>query len=401
MNHLKIISLNQLFLALTLLLWSLGQFQRIQLSNISFYLHDLVILFWLVITLFKSPGFFKDLTKLLKGKIIYLGVVVIAISLGFVFNPPSIDQLLTPIMYLSRISLYLLMGVLSYWQLKNQKKTFISDTYFQETLYLSAVMVLSLGFSQYLFFPDTRFLAIFGWDDHYYRLIYPFFDPAFTGQILVLLSIAFYPLISKEKRFFGLSFFLSLAIALTFSRSTYLSFIVSQLLLALMNFSKKNLNYLLITLLSFTLTIFVAQIPAGEGTKLTRTNSIVARSENIKENLLSDSKTDLLFGTGLFSFNNQPKKNLLAQEVVNHARVPDNIFVQFYSQTGLVGLIIFSFLVVKMSFYFFKTNKLLLIMLISLLVHSQFNATIFQPFVLLITSILMGWLIIRKNKVTV
>src|SRR3989304_8999963 len=46
----------------------------------------------------------------------------------------------------------------------------------------SAIAVF--GLAQYILIPDTRFLAVLNWDDHYYRLLSTLLDPNFTGIIL-------------------------------------------------------------------------------------------------------------------------------------------------------------------------------------------------------------------------
>ncbi|PIY79331.1 MAG: hypothetical protein COY81_02855, partial [Candidatus Pacebacteria bacterium CG_4_10_14_0_8_um_filter_43_12] len=82
---------------------------------------------------------------------------------------------------------------------------------------------------QYLLLPDTRYLYLFGWDDHYYRLIGPLLDPNLSGILFVLTSwliVAWRKLLPKAI-VVSLLMMTILAIVLSYSRATYLSAIIS------------------------------------------------------------------------------------------------------------------------------------------------------------------------------
>src|SRR3972149_11539087 len=111
-------------------------------------------------------------------------------------------------------------------------------------LVLAGIAVGIFGIFQYFLYPDLRNLYYLGWDPHYYRVFSTFFDPTFTGMILVLTLI---PLVIylMEKKYTSVASLLCLidgnykdmftkwwliiagatvytALALTYSRASYL-----------------------------------------------------------------------------------------------------------------------------------------------------------------------------------
>jgi len=169
------------FTAIFTLFWlsfSLGQLQRFQLSgNIAFYLHDILISIFVIgflwqqkKSIFKSKNIWRD-NKL---EISFLIWIFLGMIIGLIESRVGIKSFL----YLFRLIDYGIF-VFALTQLKIKYPPYLG--------FIFAGSLISIwGLWQYFVMPDVRFLNIFGWDNHYYRLISTLFDPAFTGIVLVI-----------------------------------------------------------------------------------------------------------------------------------------------------------------------------------------------------------------------
>lgn len=245
------------------------------------------------------------------------------------------------------------------------------------SLLVAGVVVLMMGLLQYLVWPDLRALKIWGWDDHYYRLVGTFLDPGFTGIIIVL---ALFLALVRKKYVMALAFLVGLG--LTYSRASYLAFGAGMGYLFLV--SKKKVWVLGFTAL-LAIMIPILPRPGGEGVKLTRTASITQRSENYKE-AWQIIKTSPLLGVG---FNNICAfKNAKALSVgVNSCAGLDNSLLFIWATTGVLGLIVF----LGMGWEIWRMSSVLVrVSLVAVLTHSMFHNTLFYLWV-------MVWLVILTS----
>ncbi|MBN1263770.1 MAG: O-antigen ligase family protein [Candidatus Pacebacteria bacterium] len=142
-----------------------------------------------------------------------------------------------------------------------------------------------LGLIQYLVWPDLRALEFFDWDPHYFRVVSSFLDPGFTGLVLVFALVLIVSELIRKKKSKKKVWILSakgvvvyLALALTYSRSSYLAYLTAA---AIIGYFKKSIRFFLIALTILVLTIFVLpRGSGGEGVKLSRLASIEARIKN-------------------------------------------------------------------------------------------------------------------------
>ena len=370
-------------------LLSLGQLQRIELPKytISFYLHDIFIILFVFHTVFTNPIalynnihiFFK------KEKIIQLftGVTILSLILNFIINPDYIVLL-----YSFRLLTYILFGFSIALLIKNK---IIDAEYLKFQIFSVGLFSLLLGFLQFIFIPDTRFLSVLGWDDHYARLISTYFDPGFTGIIfLFTLFVGLSSNYIKNKYIqLLLIFSFSWGIILTFSRASYLALLIGLLLIAV---HKIKLNTTLLKIgilgsLSIVFLIIIAPKPYGEGVNLLRTASIYARTNAIKEQLTTLSAQTIVIGNGLFSKKNSLSSITETQTnnlIPSHSRLPDNIFVTVLLSTGVFGLFLFILILNKWIQQLRSRNIFIAIGFICILIHSQFSNSLLQPFVLLL-----------------
>ncbi len=347
---------------LTTLVLSLGfgQLLRFELFGLPLYLHDLLVLSVIIINL-------RHLT--LSTHSTGLKIFGLGLLLGWVnalFSYPQ-SELLIPALYTLRLVSYLCL----YLILKS-KKTVINPNVFK----ISGLIMLVLGLSQYFFMPDMRWAQYLGWDDHLSRLILPHYDPTFTGVMLALALLSLVPIRLHLKSFdFQLSVFYSLSILLTYSRSVWLS-----LMMTGFYFIKNKLILLAAALIMF-LAIIALPDRFGEGTNLLRTYSINSRFES-DLGYIKKYGWSLLIGRGLNTL-------ILDQEAVslpNHATGPNNSYLYILSTTGLLGLMGWG--IFLQSLYKKSKSKP---MLIFFFVASIFNNVMLYPFALL-------WVLVQESN---
>ena len=160
---------------------------------------------------------------------------------------------------------------------------------------------------------------------------------------------------------------------LTYSRSTYLTFLLAFTFIAL---HFKKFKIFLISFLIITSTIFILPRQNGEGTKLERTSSIKAKIENYQEGWQTFTKSPLI-GLG---YNNLP----FIREIKNpssHANSGfDGSIMTLLTTTGILGTTIFLFGLKKL---YSKSDLIKKTFLISILFHSFFANSLLYPWVLL------------------
>jgi len=351
------------------LVFPLGQLQRIQLpGNYAFYLHELVLTVFVLGFIWQQRKISLNKEKILnflkkfKLEVFLLGWIILGMTIGLVADRIDLKSFL----YFARLVDYsLFVFALQKIRLK------YAPAY---GFLFSGTLIGLWGLLQYWLMPDVKFLNIFGWDNHYYRLISSIFDPAFTGMILVLTN-GLWQRVSKHRLAILCQILLTIAVAATFSRASYLALF---LLIGQQWFTtSQKIKWSLISLVFLT-TILVLPKPGGEGVNLARTSTIEARSENIQENLITLEKTQWAWGRGLF--NNDAQKTSYTN---NHAQLPDNLIVLVINSTGVVGLISLIILTKKWLKTAYQQDKLWSWLVVTVLVHSLFNNTLLQPFVFL------------------
>ncbi len=358
------------FLVAFVFLLSLGQLQRIQLTNnLAFYLHDCLIVGFLLKELFTAIMQRKIIPKNLKKipifqkKIFWCFSITAFLSWIIAFLQGRFDY--RAILYLSRILAYLVFVFLLQKQLKNKSWLWR----------LISFNILVFGFVQYLFLPDLRFLIYEGYDDHFYRLVSTILDPAFTGLIFVF-NLNYY-LWQKKKNWSVIVLFV-IGLLLTYSRSSYLAFLLSSgVLLLIDKKAAKKAIFLILTCFLLSLP-FLPKQSGGDGVNLLRTTSVQARIDNDQKIWQEIEGVQWLFGQGLFI---PAQSRQVAKNIPNHSHFADNIFVFLISNLGIVGSIALILLVLETIKFGKKENIVLLTSLVS---HAMFNNNLTQSFVILI-----------------
>ncbi len=360
---------------LFLALFALGQLQRVQLTpTIGFHFHDVLISAWVILSLLTHPKQWRQSVKkisLSKNKliIIFVGWVIVSLLINSFLHGLAT----APYFYLARVVVY---GLFAF----SLPFTLSLTSFRHRQLWTYAGLLVGwLGIVQYVVLPDTRFLRMLGWDDHYYRLISTQFDPGFAGILLAitinyLWSLKHFP--TKLK--LVITSILSITIALTFSRASYLSAILGSLTIVAPKVLRKTLILIGTAIVGFVLLYFLLPKPGGEGVNLFRWYSISQRVENNTYALQTLQPHQWLIGRGLFVSVKEP-----ANDLPQHAAFPDNLFVFMLTGLGIPGLVMFIVLLYQWMAFLYKKDRYLFASWVAVLIHSQFNHTLFQSFVLL------------------
>lgn len=343
----------------TIVVFFFGQLLRIEINNISFPVIDIFIAIVFLLNIFQK---IKNKDFKVKNKYFLYFLAFAWFGLFFNYFRYHFD-LIKPILYLIRLTF--LLSFLIYPPKIDEK--------IKKIFYLSIFSNIIFGILQYLYWPNFTYFDSLNWDPHLYRLVSTYFDPTFTGLIYLFLIIIVF--LNKKIPFRKtILIFSYLALSLTYSRSTYLSFLVAFTFIA---FNKKSLRIFLFSLGLVLLTIFSMPRMEGEGTKLERTSSIKAKIENYKEGFNIFSKSPIV-GHGynnLFYIRQINNKN-------SHANSGfDGSLMTILTTCGIIGLILF---VLGLKTMFIGGNLTLKTILISTLFHSLFANSLLYPWILLL-----------------
>ncbi len=389
-----ITSLLFIFLAL----FPFGQLAKIPLNflnmpSINLYLTD-IILFLLVISWIIWKVFDKKRKYHLPplAKPIFLFSVLALISLLVNLSVFGLKESLVGSLYLIRWLFYA--GI--YFVVFDLRKKLDWLKWHNKPCFLLIIgsAIAIFGLIQYSLWPDFKALETLNWDPHFYRLVGTFFDPGFTGLILALnlFLIIILWLESKNKWFLALGLIVYSSLALTYSRASWLVFLLGAGLILL---TKKAFKVLIGIAILIAMTFFLLPRPAGEGGKIERTYTINARLINYEQSL-KIAKDNPFFGVG---FNNyryaQRNYGFLSTDEwqTNHAGAgADNSFLLVLATTGIFGFLAYLWLwgrVLKEN----KKNILVVVSLLAIIGHSLFLNSLFYPWVMV-----WLWLLLALTK---
>lgn len=354
-----------------------------QLIRIPFGTHGGITLLDISVTCFSIFGFLKNKFEL-KGppvflKIFFCFLLVCLISLGLTPLHLTSQEFLSGLFYTVRLAFY----ALFFWLIIS--KSFGSLQNKQILLY-SGLGLAVLGLLQFVFLPDLGFLTVAGWDPHYFRAVTTFFDPNFAGAYFVLTLIL---LIQKKWNNFIFAI-IYLALLTTFSRSSYLMFLVGSLSLSFLNRSKKMA---LVSILLFLMLMLgfqtYAQLVAGPR-GIDRGQSAQFRLSTWQQGLAIFQKSPIL-GIGYNSYRYAIREYKLADDQFyksHGASGNDSSLLFVLATTGILGFTVYILFLVSLLKYTIKNNFVLVAAILGLLVHSVFANSLFYPFILI-------WLLLK------
>lgn len=327
---------------------------------------DLVVIFILILNIKKIN--IKALPLFIKTGLIFLFMCL----LSLLFTPLhlTIPEYINSFSYSIRFALYLFAGLVVF---KDSLRI----------LQISGISLAILGILQFIFIPDLRFMEIFGWDPHYFRTVSTFLDPNFLGAYLVITALA----LRDKKILFAIIY---VAILLTFSRSSYLMFLVSFLILS---FLSKSMRLFIVTSIlflglmgGFWIYTQLVTIPRGIDRSASASYRLGTWQQGV--NIFEESP---LLGVGFNSYRYAIREYGIGDtQFLNSRGSTTNDFSLIYvlATTGVLGLAAYLGFLISI----FKTKSIIIIsFLAGLLVHGIFNNSLFYPFILI-------WVIILANQ---
>lgn len=351
-------------LLLTIVIFPFGQILKLTLfSQVKVSLLDALSAIFVLIGFvsgFRIKNKFRPFLR--KPGLLFIGFSLLSLLIAS-FKLPLAD-ILQGLFYLTRFTIYFFFYLQLVWFFNNNKnrKEIVS-----KGLLLAGSCVAVFGILQYFIYPDLRNLLYLGWDPHYYRLFSTFFDPNFTGLILVLtlIQFIFWDFGKKQKNkliYFILFFITTTALILTRSRSAYIA-LFGGLVLLFLKAVKLRKEFILGLI---TAVVLVALIPKPnvDVFNLFRLNSAVARVNNWKWSLRIGVENPL-FGQGF-----------------GILRFPDSSFLYVWAGTGISGCLFFVWMWIKIFKLAFLRKTQLLISVAVIFISSWFNNTFFYPWVL-------------------
>ncbi len=336
------------------------------------------------IIIFCFYSFFKLRFKLNKPPVfIKFGFIFVFLQiLSLIFTPLhlSFPEYFSSFSYSLRFILYLTAGWIITTGAFNKFKQEIPVT-----LLRAGVGIAILGILQFIFIPDLKFLAEYGWDPHYFRTVSTFLDPNFTGSFLVLTFILLFSYKDKKAYFIFAAIVVYLALLTTFSRSSYLMFAVSGLTLSILKKSRQIFLIFIILFLGLLLGFYSYNKSVTVSKKIDRTQSAQARLSTWQMGLTLFSAHPLL-GVGFNAYKYALNEYHLAPEefTKSHgASSNDSSLLFVLATTGILGLIsylLFLFTAVKTNI---KKSSLLIAGTFGLIIDSFFTNSLFYPPLLL------------------
>jgi len=255
-----------------------------------------------------------------------------------------------------------------------------------------------LGLVQYQLYPSLRNLSYLGWDPHYFRLFSTLLDPNFVGILFVFSFFITIYLWKTTKKNWIIFFLILLGVSLylTYSRSSYVAFLVGSGFLLARCLRRKFEG--IIALIIFIVLIIFLPKPGGDTLRIDRMVSTIARVANWQESVKRIGESPLVgfgFNTLRFVF---PSDNGRVDANSKAAAGVDNSVLFIFLTTGIIGCIAYCWLLYgqwrQAQGLLRKKHALLgnivLASLLAVLVHSMFVNSLFYPWVMIWMWIMTG-----------
>lgn len=398
-------------LVLVILVILAGQLARFSLpSGGSIVLNDflipLIFFVWLLIKLRKKEiPIYKNPLNWPLG--LFILIAVFSLLLNWTQFLPS--EILQSSAYLLRFIGYALVFYLVLDSVQ-EERTF--QKFYSLAIWLGLLFAF-LGFLQLVFIPSFEFMTKYGWDPHLNRLLSTFFDPNYAGGFLVLVcSLVLGRMLFAENKgekgvLFFAFLFLLLAIVLTYSRSTYLAFIIVALVIGLLRSWRLLLfGFLASILIFFTFPRMQERILGAFSLDITAKMRIASFKDAWQ--IIEDHP---IFGVGYNTLRLVREDYGQIVDPKQHtAGGFDSSLLTIWATTGILGLLAYLWLcfrILKESFWDFWNKKAPPVLrglalgifagFLGLIAHSQFVNSLLYPHIMVYLWFVLGLLYTRKE----
>ncbi|MDP3948292.1 MAG: O-antigen ligase family protein [bacterium] len=352
-----------------------GQLIRVLIGTQGITALDITVALFCLIGLLKIKFHLQKPPSQITAALIFIAVT----GVSLIFTPLHLKpvEYIISFSYTIRFFLYVIFAWLTFSGAfgniqKNLGKVFL----------LSGISFAVLGILQFIFFPDSSFLTIAGWDPHYFRTVSTFLDPNFAGAFLVLILLLLPALrgVITTKQSSLIFILVYLALLTTFSRSSYLMFLVSGLTFS---FLKKSKIFAFATIILFVILLAGFQVYTNlvsEPRNIDRARSASFRLNTWQQGLTLFQSHPFL-GVGFNSYRYALKDYNLGDEqfLQSHGSSSNDSSLLFVaSTTGILGLLAYLYFL----WILFKPsngNFILTAGVAGLLIHSLFANSLFYP----------------------
>lgn len=367
-----------LFLTITLFLFSFGQIGRLTPFELPIYGNIYEIL--LMVPLFILIEKYTNVTQFKKLSFIKPVAVFFAwlfVSLLISFLSYSSLQNFIAALYFLRLLFYFVFFIYFYNFVDRNKEVI---PYYTVIIILVSLFTIFFSFIQYFLYPNLGNLAYLGWDPHLYRLVGLFFDPPLTASVFFLLAL-FLLFSLKDLRlkiFFSVSF--AVFFFLTYSRGAFMALFIT---IVLYSFRKMKLQYIGFFLITVILGVLLIPKNGSEGINLLRTSSINTRFIDYQKAINIWKEKGIITGIGYNHI--RFEKDAYEEKPIVEKYNPSHASSSFHSSFfiilvtgGIVGLVLFIWLL----WTFAKINMFSFYSIVFLCIFSFFDNILLHPFIL-------------------
>lgn len=378
-----------------------GQLGRIELGGgIAVYLHDVVLLIVIMVVSISGSSLRHAASNaasliarndiFLKPNSLVIFISILALSLIWQLGRLPVETLALSGLYLVRVVGYLALVPLV-------RRSNLSVNYWSSFIYIIGIGFAVIGLVQYGLYPDLRNIEYLGWDPHYYRVVATLLDPNYLGGLLVIVwfwGVWMWERFPARKLFLFIGqLLLSSALLLTFSRSSYLAWIVGMLMIGVI---KKRIWLIGAIGLGLSGLFLILPKPGWGFVQFDRMITVVARIENWVA-AVEMFKASPIIGLGFntLRFRDFPTVDLASKAAAG----VDNSFLFVLVTSGFIGLIAFGNLLknwVKLWLGLMASKKLLtlgqtgMVMIAAISIHSLFINSLFYPWILIFLVLMTG-----------
>lgn len=377
-SHPILIRLLNLILAMFLGSLVLGQFGRYQFTPTSaIYVHDLFLICLYSTWLLTQPRFHQLISQPISKAVTIFSAAAIVSLLSAILSTHVFYA--SSALYLIRFLAY---AGLTPVLIDAKERHFISFD-LNRTLRVIGITLSVGGLMQYFLFPDTTSLVLLGWDDHYYRALGTLFDPNYLGLIVILTGLLVLYKQTAGKIITLITVFLTLL--LTYSRASYISFIISVSSLAIIH---RRWKIMIGAIIILALAISQLPNPGGEGANLLRTQSIIKRLSS-QQTAVSVWLKHPFLGVGFNTYRYAAPATGKFSFAPIMPSAPDNSYLFILATTGMAGLLAFIYLAITII-RTFRAQPLVLASLVAVGTHAFFNNSLFYPWVMIWLGVLFA-----------